>query len=292
MSRHAIPYILVSSLVVLGACTPKGGKFDGAKVESGNAGAAGQVIAGPVIETKIDNRGAEQVLCEETPKVLGNAKKADFSSEIKLICEGSETSQAFKRAITNAYTGTGTPQVEVLKLSSNENFVTEMSLIFAIKAPLENPSLFADLKPHDIFAAGIKEAGSELFIKVESRQSFPGKASVEQIVLNYDLKLAQGASIFDTRRTEFNTYLLVENNRDIAVSSEHLLDADTNEYYHKAQGLTIGIKADAGQSYMVFVSNLVIKNRIEPERMKVTLTNLNIGVAKMLEQYLISKAGK
>ncbi len=292
MSRKAIPYILVSSLVVLGACTPKGGKFDAAKVESGNASPAEKVIEGPVIETKIDNRGAEQVLCEETPRVLGNAKKADFSSEIKLICEGSETSQAFKRAITNAYNGTGTPQVEVLKLASNESFVTEMSLIFAIKAPLENPSLFADLKPHDIFAAGIKESGSELYIKVESRQSFPGKASVEQIVLNYDLKLANGASIFDTRKTEFNTYLLVENNRDIAVSSEHLLDAETNEYYHKAQGLTIGIKAEGGQSYMVFVTNLVIKNRIEPERMKVTLTNLNIAVAKMLEQYLISKAGK
>ncbi len=292
MSRNAIPYILVSSLVILGACTPKEGKFDAAKVESANASPAEKVIAGPVIETKIDNRGAEQVLCEETPRVLGNAKKADFSGELKLICEGSETSQAFKKAITNAYNGTGTPQVEVLKLVSNDNFVTEMSLIFAIKAPLENPSLFADLKPHDIFAAGIKEAGSELFIKVESRQSFPGKASVEQIVLNYDLKLAHGASIFDTRKTEFNTYLLVENNRDIAVSSEHLLDADTNEYYHKAQGLTIGIKADAGQSYMVFVSNLVIKNRIEPERMKVTLTNLNVAVAKMLEQYLISKAGK
>lgn len=291
MSRKTIPTIFVSSLIVLGACTPKDSKFDGAKVE-GNTGAAAQRIEGAVIATTIDNRGAEQVLCEEGPKVLGNAKKADFSAEFKLICEGSDTSQAFKRAITNAYTGTGTPQVEVLKLETNDNFVSDLNLIFAIKAPLENPSLFADLKPHDIFAEGIKEAASELYIKVESRQSFPGRASVEQIVLNYDLKLANGASIYDTRRTEFNTYLLIENNRDIAVSSEHLLDAETNEYYHKAQGLTIGIKADAGQSYMVFVTSLVIKNRIDPERMKVTLTNLNIAVAKMLEQYLISKSGK
>jgi hypothetical protein len=284
--------MIVGSLLVLGACTPKGGKFDGSKVDSTSGGAA-KVIEGPVIETKIDNRGAEQVLCEETPRVLKNAKKADFSSELALVCEGSDTSQGFKRAITNAYTGTGTPQVEILKFETNpENFVTEISLIFAIKAPLENPSLFADLKPHDVFASGVKEAGSELMIKVDSRQTFPGKASVEQIQLSYDLKLASGASIYDTRRTEFNTYLLVENNRDIAVSSEHLLDAETNEYYHKAQGLTIGIKADAGNSYMVFVSNMVIKNRIDPERMKVTLTNLNIAVAKMLEEYLISKSGK
>jgi hypothetical protein len=285
--------MIAGSLLILGACTPKGNKFDGSKVDSQTGAAGVQVIEGPVISTQIDSRGAEQVLCEETPRVLQNAKKADFSSELSLVCEGKETSQAFKRAITNAYDGTGTPQVETIKAVTNpENFVTELSLIFAIKAPLENPSLFADLKPHDIFAAGIKEAGSELYIKVDSRQSFPGKASVEQIVLSYDLKLANGASIHDTRRTEFNTYLLVENNRDIAVSSEHLLDAETNEYYHKAQGLTIGIKADGGQSYMVFVSNLVIKNRIDPERMKVTLNNLNIAVAKMLEQYLISKSGK
>lgn len=293
MSYKTVHYIFAGAVLFLGACTPKSGSFEGSKVDSASGSAnGGQVIAGPVIGTTIDNRGAEQVLCEEGPRVIGNAKKADFSAEFKLICEGSETSQAFKRAVTNAYTGTGTPQVEVLKVETGENFVTELSLIFAIKAPLENPSLFADLKPHDIFAAGIKESNSELYIKVESRQSFPGRASVEQIVLNYDLKLANGASIHDLRRTEFNTYLLVENNRDIAVSSEHLLDADTNEYYHKAQGLTIGIKGDAGQSYMVFVTNLVIKNRIEPERMKVTMTNLNIAVAKMLEQYLISKSGK
>jgi hypothetical protein len=293
MTRRTIQTVIAGSLFILGACTPKGSKFDGSKVNS-QAGAEGvQVIEGPVISTQIDNRGAEQVLCEETPRVLKNAKKADFSAELALVCEGSDTSQAFKRAISNAYSGSGAPQVEVIKLETNkDNFVTELSLIFAIKAPLENPSLFADLKPHDIFATGIKEAGSELYIKVDSRQTFPGKASVEQIVLSYDLKLANGASIYDTRRTEFNTYLLVENNRDIAVSSEHLLDAETNEYYHKAQGLTIGVKADAGQSYMVFVSNLVIKNRIDPERMKVTLTNLNIAVAKMLEQYLISKSGK
>jgi hypothetical protein len=285
--------MFAGAVILLGACTPKSGSFDGSKVDSASgSGSGNQVIEGAVIGTTIDNRGAEQVLCEEGPRVIGNAKKADFSPEFKLICEGNGTSQAFKRAVTNAYTGTGTPQVEVLKVETGENFVTELSLIFALKAPLENPSLFADLKPHDIFAAGIKEGNSELFIKVESRQSFPGRASVEQIVLNYDLKLASGASIHDIRRTEFNTYLLVEGNRDIAVSSEHLLDAETNEYYHKAQGLTIGIKGDAGQSYMVFVTNLVIKNRIEPERMKVTMTNLNIAVAKMLEQHLISKSGK
>lgn len=293
MSSKAGKFIIAGSLILLNACSPQGGKFDGAKVDSTTAAANGQEGAtAPVIPVSIDNRSIEQVLCEEGPKVTTAAKKADFSDEFKLVCSGSSTTPAFKEAIIQAYTGTGTPQVKVLKMTTDANFVTEMALIFAIKAPLENPSLFADLKPHDIFAAGIKEGSSELYIKVESRQAFPGKASVEQIVLNYDLRFANGASIHDTRRTEFNTYLLIENNRDIAVSTEHLLDAETNEYYHKAQGLTIGLKAESGQSYMVFVSNLVIKNRIDPDRMRVTLSSLNSAVANMLEQYLISKAVK
>ncbi|HYX33280.1 MAG TPA: hypothetical protein VE954_09215 [Oligoflexus sp.] len=289
MSSKVGHFLWAISLIISAACTPKGGKFEGPAIDSKPAAATTPDTA-PVIAVNIDDRNIEQVLCEEGPKVAAAAKKADFSEEFKLICNGSATTPAFKEAITQAYVGTGTPLVKVLKLSTADNFVTELALMFAIKAPLENPSLFADLKPHDIFAAGIKDSNSELVIKVESRQSFPGKASVEQIVLNYDLKLANGASIHDTRRTEFNTYLLIENNRDIAVSTEHLLDADANEFYHKAQGLTVGIKAEHGQSYMVFVTNLVIKNRIDPARLNVTLTALNGSVAKMLQQYLVSKA--
>ncbi|MDQ3235299.1 MAG: hypothetical protein M3Q07_26105 [Pseudobdellovibrionaceae bacterium] len=289
MSSKLGRFLWSSSLIISAACTPKGGKFEGPAIDSKPAVATAPDTA-PVIAVSIDDRNIEQVLCEEGPKVAAAAKKADFSEEFKLICNGSATTPAFKEAITQAYVGTGTPLVKVLKLSTADNFVTELALMFAIKAPLENPSLFADLKPHDIFAAGIKDSNSELVIKVESRQSFPGKASVEQIVLNYDLKLANGASIHDTRRTEFNTYLLIENNRDIAVSTEHILDAEANEFYHKAQGLTVGIKAENGQSYMVFVTNLVIKNRIDPARLNVTLTALNGSVAKMLQQYLVSKA--
>jgi hypothetical protein len=277
------------------ACAPKAKQFDGAS-KDGSSQAAGADSAAeadptPVIPVMIDQRSVEQVLCEEGPKVTAAAKKSDFGPQFALICNGSYTNAAFKEAISSAYTGTGVPTVKILKMTSDANFVTEMVLIYAIKAPLENPSLFADLKPHDIFASGIKDSNSELYINVESRQSFPGRASVEQIVLNYDLRLASGASIHDTRRTEFNTYLLVENNRDIAVSTEHLLDAATNDYYHSAQGLTIGIKAEGGQSYLVFVSDLVIKNRIDPDRMKLSLSNINSAVARMLEQYLTSKKG-
>jgi hypothetical protein len=293
MSSKAGKFIIAGSLVVLGACAPqKSSKFDGANKEAEKPTESSNAVVDinspdPIIPTKIDNRSIEQVLCEEGPKVVGAAKKADFSQEFKLICNGSATTPIFKEAIAQAYTGTGVPAVKILNVQSDEIYVTDLTLVYAIKVPLENPTIFAGLKPHNIFAAGIINENSKLFIDVESRQEFPGgRGNVEQIVLKYDLKLATGASIYDKRRTEFNTYLLVENNRDIALSTEHLLDAATNDYYHKAQGFTIGIKAENGQSYLVFVTNLVVKNRIEPARIVTTLGKLNTAVAKMLVQHI------
>ncbi len=297
MANYAKKIIITLGVSSILSCADKPKSFDASKTETAEVKGAEAIPATapemkPVIGVTIDNRSIEDVLCQEGPRVTAAAKKADFSAQFALICEGGRTNALFKSSITGAYQGTGVPQVNVVKLTTDDNFVTNITLVYAIKAPLANPSLFADLKPHDIFAAGIRESNSELAITVESRASFPGKASVEQVVLNYDLKVANGASIFDRRRTEFNTYLLVESNRDIAVSTEHLLDADTNEYYHIANGLTIGLKAENNQSYLLFVTDLVIKNRIEPERMKVTLSNLNMGVAKMLQKHLLTNAPK
>ncbi|HYX35933.1 MAG: hypothetical protein M3Q07_05380 [Pseudobdellovibrionaceae bacterium] len=290
MTIKTATFFLSGGLLVIGACAPEAGKFKGAAIDTSASVVTPVETRTAVVVEAPDTRGAEQVLCEEGPKVTSASKKADFSEEFKLICNGSATTPAFKEALAKAYVGTGTPEVKVLKFSTSDNFVTELALIYAIKAPLASPTLFAGLKPHDVFAPGIKEGSSELYVKVDSRKPFPGKGSVEEIVLNYDLRFANGASIHDIRRTEFNTYLPVETNKDIAVSAEHLLDVETNEYYHKAHGLTIGIKAEDGQSYILFLNNFVIKNRIDLERMKVTLTGLNGAVAKMLQEHLVSKS--
>lgn len=291
--------LMLAGLTLLASCADKSKKFDGPKADKGAVQGSGSSNPGnpgdpgtPVINTSIDNRSIEQVLCEEGPKVIGAAKKADFSEQFKLVCDGSNTTALFKESILQAYQGNGEPVLKLAKYTSDANFVTNISIIYALKAPLANPSMFADLKPHDIFAAGVKAPNSELHINVESRKTFPGKASVEQILLNYDMNLAAGASIYDKRHTEFNTYLLVENNRDIAVSTEHLLDADTNEYYHVAQGLTIGLKGENNQSYLVFVSTLIVKNRIQPERIRDTVLSLNTVVAKMLQQHILSQSAK
>ncbi|WP_141734653.1 hypothetical protein [Oligoflexus tunisiensis] len=290
MSRKANKLVFVSGFALMVSCTAAPKAFD----SSNAAGTNAPVVEAPTrtvdAAPAVDNRGPEQLLCEEGPKVTAAAKKADFSEQFKLICDGSKTTALFKETMAKAFAGTGEPAVNLLKSKTNPNFDTEMTMIYAIKAPLKSPSEFADLKPHDILAAGIKESGSEIFVTVESRKPFPGKGSLEQVVLNYDLRLANKASLFDKRRMEFNSYLLNETNRDIVVSTEHLLDVDKNEFYHKAQGLTIGIKGEDGQSYFVFITDIIIKNRIDTDRMKATLSNLNIGTARMLGEFLVSKA--
>ncbi len=282
----------LASLSVIVGCSGK--KFDGPKKEGSILGTENSTSSStpgsPVIAVTVDNRPIEAVLCQDGPKVVANAKKSDFTGLFALICNGDNTSQLFKDAIVGAYQGQGEPQVKLIKSTSDDNYNTDIVFIQALKAPLANPSMFADLKPHDIFASGIHEINSDLVINVESRASFPGKRAVEQIGLKYSLTNANGAAIFDQRRTEFNTYLLVENNRDIVVSTEHLLDPETNINYHIANGLTIGLKAENGESYMVFLTELVIKNRIDPDRMKVTLLNLNAGVSKMLYKHISANA--
>jgi hypothetical protein len=213
---------------------------------------------------------------------LAELNKNDFSAQWKLLCSSGKPSALFDELIKSSYQGTGEPSVKVVQKTVGELYVTDITIAYAMKVPLENPTLFADLKPHDAFAAGIKEGNSSLALAVASRKPFPGKRSVEQVILDYNLTNADGAGIYDKRRTEFNTYPLIENNRDITVSAEALLDAETNDSYHLAQGLLIGLRAGDGNSYLIFMNQLVVKNRIDPDRMERTLLQLNKGAVKNL----------
>jgi|GEM_PF-6329991 len=276
----------LSLLTITASCAKK--SFDGAKPAASTTASdasAATAASNGTLPTLIDNRVAEEVLCQDGPKVISAANKDDFSGLFKLICEGNTTTPLFKDLIAKAYKG-GEPVPQVYRMDVGDLYITTLGVAYAIKASLPNPSLFAELKPHDIFASGIKEANSELVIKVEGRENFPGKRAVEKVTLNYDLRNANGAGIFDQRRTEFNTYLLVEGNRDITVSTEHLLDAEKNRNYHTARGLTIGVKGEEGQTYFLFVTELVIKNQIDPPRMKQTITELNRGVMKLLYNHI------
>lgn len=290
----------VSAILLVSCGSGKGKTFDSSSSQkttgpdSGvkpEAGAPTQG-AGEILSTTplVDNRTITEVLCQEGPKVIAKNSKGDFQKEFGIICANGNTNEAFKTMLASAYDGTGEPKVTTITNSSDENFVTNLVLGYALKLPIDDPSQFADYRAHNIFAAGIKGGNSEMKIDVESRQSFPGKASVEQVILKYNLMNAEGAGIFDTRRTEFNTYLLLENTRDVVVSTEVLLDEATNEQYHLANAMNIGVKDSKGSTYVVFLINLVIKNRIDPARMQKTMTILNTQVAKMVQAHVA--AGK
>jgi hypothetical protein len=152
-------------------------------------------------------RSVEEVLCQEGPKVIGLANEVDFSGQFKLVCDGPSTNAFFKKVITSSYEGSGTPEIFISKEKTYDQYVTNLGLAFALKVPLENPSLFADLGAHDIFANGIKQDNSELIIDVATREPFPGKRSIEAVTLDYNLTSANGAGIYDKRTTEFNTYI-------------------------------------------------------------------------------------
>ncbi len=261
------------------SCGAKKGGFSGKSEESGAGGPSAADLNIPVT---IGDRKAVDVLCADGPKTLADLNKTDFTAQWNLLCTNGKPSALFAELVQNAYAGSGEPNVKVVQKKVGELYVTDINIAYAMRVPLENPTLFADLKPHDAFASGIIEGNSSLSLKVASRKPFPGKRSVEQVILEYNLTNAEGAGIYDKRRTEFNTYPLIENNRDITVSAENLLDAETNDSYHLAQGLLIGMRAGDGKSYLIFVNQLVVKNRIDPDRMERTLLTLNKGAVKNL----------
>jgi hypothetical protein len=249
-------------------------------------GADAKAPAEPTIPVTIDQRPIEEVLCSEAPKLLTSLQKDSFLEQLAFVCQGNKTTQGFSQLISKAFVGEGSPQIELWKKQVGELYVTDIVIAYALKVKLENPAMFADLKAHDAFASGIAEERSKLQLDVLSRTPFPGRKSIEKVVLQYNLTNADGAGIFDKRKTEFNTYTILENRRDIILGTEELLEVETNQSYHKAQGLLVGIKAENGQSYLVFINHMVIKNRIDPDRLQRTFFSLNKGAAKILNRLI------
>ncbi|MFW7378813.1 MAG: hypothetical protein ACOH5I_08405 [Oligoflexus sp.] len=242
-----------------------------------------------IVETpEVDNRSLEEVLCQEGPELTLSATKVDFKEQFAIVCNGETTNEFFASLLQNAYQGEGTPKIEMVRSSISELFVANLAFAYAIKVNLADPSTFSDLEAHNIFAEGIEKDNSALLINVASRESFPGRASVEKVILDYNLSIAKGAAIHDVRQTEFNNYILKEDLRDVTVSTEHLL-SENHDYYHSANGLTIGLKAENGQSYLIFVNEFIIKNRIDPKRLENTLISLNEQVATMLHTFVNSQ---
>lgn len=243
-----------------------------------------------------DTRSAEAILCENGPRIVAEAKKADFSEELKVICDGSKMTPALREALENTYRGSGDPYIKILSKNSSDFFLTELYLIFGFRTKVPNPTHLTQLKLHDQLAS-IKSVNSKtskrsaLGIKVTERNLFPvGSISVESLKLNYNLSLASNSSIYDVRDTEINNYGLSDTRKEVALGTEHLIDPESNEYYHDAKNLTVSISMEPGTTDVVFLNHLIIKNRIDPIRLEQTLVDLNQVVSKTLYDFVESTA--
>ena len=268
------------------SCTPKSG-FEANRapaVEEGSADADDGLLS----EAELSKLSKEEMICQQGPRITNLVKKSDFSTVFSSICGSSETNTVYDDLIKSAYNGEGEPKVSIISSSSDEMLTTEIILAYALNVPMKDPSRFADYKTHDIFASGVNSEKSKMKIDVLKRTDFPGRRSIEAVELEYNILVAEGASIYDKRKTEFNTYLLKEDYRDVVLSTEHLTDARTNKYYHKTDGLTIGVKSDDGRTNLIFLNKLVIKERIDPSRVQQALIELNATVAKKIFEHIIN----
>ncbi len=243
----------------------------------------------PIVTAAPDLRPIETRLCEDGPKLFNLVEKPNLGQTFSLVCDGGVPTPLYRSLITSAFEGSGTPAVKLVSYEVGALFVTKLVVGFALKIPLNEPSKFYELKAHDILASGIQLNNSEIVAKVEDRQIFPGRRSVEEVLLNYSLNKSEGGGLFDRRRTAFNTYLLNEKKTDIVVSTEELLDAETNANYHDYRGLLIGVKSGEDSTYLVFINDYTIKNRLDPERLKRTLLALSQGMQLKMHAFFLSK---
>lgn len=282
--------MLAFALIGLVACEP-GGKGSGKKSKSDDAlreGVTKSPASGDKGKGLVDsaqwpnvlrNKAPEGTLygtliCDRSLKVAQQAAKDDFTELFRQVCNENAPTEGFVELINSAYAGDGEPEVKMLKeAETNDALVTKFVFGYAIKADMDSPAQFAGLPIYEEFSKGIVDSkgNSRLDIKKESEKVFPGRGSVREITLQYSLPLARGAALFDLRRTQNNNYLLVEGTQDINVTTEHLLDAEQNPYYHSSRSMVFGMKGEPGVTYLVYVTELVVKNRIDPERLEKTI---------------------
>ena len=167
-------------------------------VKTGTEAFDNPIVVGPTAET----RGLPDLLCQEGPNITAFAAHSDFASQWSTICDGKSTTEFFKTLMDSAFVGDGDPIIHNLETVYNDDNSMVLTFAYAVTIDFASPINFGALKPHDIFALGIREGNSELQVNVDSRTPFPGKGSSEAIALTYDLTNANGAGINDSRKTE------------------------------------------------------------------------------------------
>lgn len=234
-----------------------------------------------------DERPWDQLLCEAGKKFIKSENTADFSEIFSLICKENKLTADFLDTVENAFDGNASPVIKFRKSHTNEAFVSELLYTYAIKLPTGEPTNVLGTKPHDAFVGGIKKDLSEMTVEVLDREYFPAKrSSVEKVLLRYEMPKARGAGIYDVRTTEANTYLLSDTRKDVALQTEHILDTESNEYYHDGHDLMLVFTNDGKNTYIVRFAHHFVKNRVDPARLGAALADLNVEVVKMLHKHI------
>lgn len=230
-------------------------------------------------EAPKEDRALGVVLCEEGPG-LSERQNDDFSAIFASICENGAPNATFERVAASAYAGEGEPQIEIMKGTTDEMYVTHLMFAYAVKIPIDSPGKVADLNLFQAFEQGLSDGVSKMTYQIDGRTPFPGKGSLEEIRVTYRTLVADGAAVYDKRQTYANQYLPSEATRDITVTLESLADAENNEHYHATRQLSIGMKNSEGTTTMIYVSEMIIKNRIDPPRIQRSLYSLTKVLAK------------
>ena len=228
------------------------------------------------------DRSSDEIICQEGVYVTALAKTQNFTNLFNIICENGATNTLFSELINNAYKGEGDPQINALSTDlSKENHITLITAS-AVYLPNKSPMDLSKINVYQIFAEGVNERNTFININVESITEFPGNKSTRETILNYDLTNANGAGISDKRKTAINSYALLEGYEEATITTEHLLNPNENHYYARTNGLTINYKNPEGGMYLIMISELIMTNRMDPERMILTTSDIHKGSNRII----------
>ena len=239
-------------------------------------------INGGIKPPEKDQRTPTQLLCQEGPKLTKFAGKGNLQEEFSYLCSGDDASPLLERLQGLAYSGTGSPHVEIISTDSPQDDAINMIMAFAVKIP-GTPESVGGSVVHNAFVVGIKEAESIADVAVTSRTAFPGRKSAEEVHLTYNVSQADGREVTYIRKTEVNSYILSESNRDVSLTTEFL--EGPNDAYTLANGLTATIKLNSKESLILMVANYQMIDQRDTEAIVTTTADITRGCSRLIYSY-------
>lgn len=229
---------------------------------------------------KVNDKLFGNILCEKAPKAIAQGEKANLDTVLKFACKANAPTKLLGQVFASAYDGSKEPSVKTIFYDVSKHYVTRFVYSFAIRSRLKSPAVFAGLPIYEELGKGLIAGDSIVYTKKLSDRSFPGKGTVREINLEYDLPYAEGAGLYDKRQTQMNTYLLDEATQDINITVEHLMNPETNKIYHTTNSLIIGVKGDQNETFLLYIIELNMINRFDPGRIRRTLSEFGKKVAE------------